>query len=26
VDTQMVVDLRRMLAGAGVSPDGDHGS
>jgi hypothetical protein len=26
VDTQMVVDLRRMLSGAGVTPDGAHGS
>jgi hypothetical protein len=26
VDTQMVVDLRRMLKGAGVSPEGTHGS
>lgn len=26
VDTQMVVDLRRMLKGAGVTPDGAHGS
>ena len=24
VDTQMVVDLRRMLTGAGISPDGAH--
>lgn len=26
VDTQMVVDLRRMLSGAGVTPDGADGS
>ena len=26
VDTQMVVDLRRMLSGAGVTADGGHGS
>ena len=26
VDTQMVVDLRRMLAGAGFSANGGHGS
>jgi hypothetical protein len=26
IDTQMVVDLRRMLSGAGVTPEQTHGS